>query len=111
MFGAMEGTPFIILKTNDFDVAFAGMISWEQNIIADLAPLFGAPITKSVVPQGAQQTELTPPRFVDATESNRSIRILYDETGTERVIYAFISKSMFIITQDTETLAKILSRL
>ncbi len=36
-----QGRPFIILKTSSYETAFAGMLDWENNLNADLAPLFG----------------------------------------------------------------------
>ena len=32
--------PFIILKTDSYENAFAGMLSWEKNIAGDLSALF-----------------------------------------------------------------------
>ncbi len=100
--------PFIMLQSQNYDVMFAGMLEWEPFMSEDLAPLFGSPIgtTKSRTAEG----KITVAHFSDALESNRSIRILYDETGKERMVYAFVSKSLLIITTDTETLARLIER-
>jgi hypothetical protein len=38
--------PFIILKTSSYETAFAGMLTWERDLNADLAPLFGPTIVQ-----------------------------------------------------------------
>jgi hypothetical protein len=99
MFGAIHNektAPFIILQSTNFDVAFAGMLSWEAYLSEDLAPFFGTPFTTG--------------HFVDALRSNRSIRILKDDTGNERIVYAFVNKNLIVITTSTEALASIIER-
>jgi hypothetical protein len=98
MFGSVRGgsnEPFIILSSTNFDVAFAGLLSWEATMSADLAPFFGEPVNG---------------RFTDAITSNRSIRVLRDEAGKERLIYAFVNKNLIVITTTTDTLGAIIGR-
>lgn len=100
MFGVVNGTidaPFIIVQSTNFDVAFAGMLSWERNMSDDLAPLFG----ESLPNVG----------FTDALTSNRSIRILKEADGKERIVYGFVNKNLIVITTSTEALAKIIERI
>jgi hypothetical protein len=102
--------PFIIFRSNTFDVAFAGMLYWEPQMSEDLAPLFGEPVKKTLAPL----TNAKAPHsafFTDALRDNRSIRILYDEAKNERIIYAFVNRSTIIITTSTEALAEILRNL
>lgn len=90
--------PFVILKSNAFDTAFAGMLAWEATMQADLAPLFGTPVTVGGL-------------FTDALAQNRSIRILRDAGGNEVIIYAFVSRDTIIITSSTAALSAIVSRI
>jgi len=101
--------PFIILQSQNFDVVFAGMLEWEQYMSSDLAPLFGDPVEKIQTPTSLKGTGSA--HFVDALTSNRSIRILYNETGEERIVYALVNKNLIIITTSTEALAKIIGRI
>ncbi len=105
MLGSITTTknePFIILQSNNFDVSFAGMLSWEPYMSNDLSPLFGPSVT------GAKDT---PALFSDALRENKNIRILYDNTGSERIIYAFVNRNTIVITTSTEALSGLLSRL
>lgn len=102
--------PFIILSSNNFDVAFAGMLQWEQSMSADLVPFFGPRVTATLLPTSGS-TSSTPPRFTDALKENRSIRILYDKTGAERIIYAFVNRNTIIITTSTSALSKIIGKI
>jgi hypothetical protein len=99
MFGSIRGEtnqPFIILQSTNFDVAFAGLLAWETSMSGDLAPLFGEPVVGG--------------RFTDALASNRSIRILRDTDGVERLVYAFVNKDLIVITTTSEALAGIIER-
>ncbi len=113
MFGFTEVNrapePFIILQSQNFDVVFAGMLEWEQYISADLEPLFGTQVIRTRLPSGQEQP--TSAHFVDALNSDRSIRILYDETGKERIVYALVNKNLIIITTTIESLAQIIGRI
>jgi hypothetical protein len=98
MFGFVNDgmrAPFVIVQSTNFDVAFAGMLSWERNMSEDLAPLFGEPLVNV--------------GFTDALTSNRSIRILKDANGSERIVYGFVNKNLIIITTSTEALAKLVA--
>ena len=96
MFGSV-GEPFIILQSTNFDVAFAGMLSWERTMSTDLAPLFGEPLVTMA--------------FTDALTSNRSIRILKDASGKEHIVYGFVNKNLIVVTTSTEALSKVISRI
>ncbi len=115
MFGAHTGTegtsPFFIFKTKQFDTAFAGMIEWEQYMSADLTPLFGTLVTrtKDTTLRTVDQTKNA--TFVDETLRNVDVRILYDETGKERLLYAFINKNTIVITTSSAALIELIGRL
>ncbi len=103
MFGAYNGTsPFFIFKTAQFTTAFAGMLEWEPFISTDLTPLFGEPLT-SATPYGA--------KFVDTTLQNVDVRILYDQEGKERILYAFLNKTTLILTTSSDALLELITRL
>jgi hypothetical protein len=88
----MGSEPFITLQSQNYDVMFAGMLEWEPFMSEDLAPLFGTPVGQTRAQTAAGRATVA--HFSDALQSNRSIRILYDETGKERIVYALVSKSL-----------------
>jgi len=99
MFGSVKtnlNEPFMILRSYNFDVLFAGLLEWEGMIQSDLSPLFGTP------------SGLT--RFTDAVRENKSIRILYDDTGRELLLYSFIDKNTVVITTSGEALARLIAQ-
>ncbi len=97
--------PFIILRSNSFDTAFAGMLEWEPFMQADLAPLFGTPEVEQ------EKNTITGSPFTDALSNNKSIRILYDRNKQERIIYAFVNNNTVVITSTTEALSAIIARM
>ena len=112
MFGSVgSGTrsPFLIIRSTNFDVAFAGMLSWEHSMSEDLSQFFGTPVTKTAVLKTAASPTVA--HFVDALKTNRSIRILYDELGDERIVYAFVNKELIVITTNTEALSAIIEHI
>lgn len=112
MFGVYNATdPFFVFKTKQFDTAFAGMIDWEPNISADLTPLFGETVNRSYDATARTADQTTAARFVDERKGNVDVRVLYDETGAERIVYAFADKNTIVITSSSAALAALLERL
>lgn len=105
--------PFIILKTDSYENAFAGMLSWEKNIAGDLSALFPRNIPPSTQ-EGTTTTEQIlsyKKDFEDVLVKNKDARALRDETGNIFLIYALPDKKTVIITSNTETLAELFDRL
>lgn len=112
MFGAYNATdPFFILKTKQFDTAFAGMLDWEQYISADLTPLFGTPVERTYDATLRTIDQTRGAYFVDDTVRNVDVRVLYDETGKERILYAFLNKNTLVITTSSAALSELIGRL
>ena len=74
--------PYLMFRAANFDNAFAGMLAWEAGMGNDLQELFSRA-------QG---------QFVDRVIENQHVRILYDATGTERLLYGFINGRILVIT-------------
>lgn len=102
-------TPFIVIRVPNYDTAFGGMLEWETTMSADLAPLFGNPVLETLAP--GKGTTPRAQHFVDAIQSNRAIRILYDEVGNERIVYALVNGEYIVLTTSGEVLATVLSLL
>ncbi len=98
-FGGTGGAePFILLRTSQFDAAFAGMLGWEQFMSADLTPLFGEVVVSTLDPQARTAGSERASFFTDGIIANRSGRILYDELGLERIVYVFVDQETILIT-------------
>lgn len=111
MFGAYrQSEPFLIVRTERFDTAFAGMLDWEPFMSADLMPLFGEPVSRTFDP-AARTTDVSRPAFfVDESVDNTTVRTLYDERASERIVYAFRDQRTLIITTNKAALAELLTR-
>lgn len=101
--------PFIIIKVASFDSAFGGILDWENNMSADLSPLFGTPVSGTFDPQARTATQIRNPYFVDVVVNNIDSRLLTDEAQKERLIYAFSDRNTIIITTNKSTLGDLLN--
>lgn len=95
--------PFLILKTNFYENAAAGMYSWESGLAGEILPLFG------IAPQN--NSEIYRRAFVDSVIKNKDVRVLRDDTGQPLLIYYFKDKKTIIITTNEATLSEIITRL
>lgn len=105
--------PFIILKTDSYENAFAGMLSWEKNMAGDLSALFPRNIPLSTQ-EGTTTTEQVlsyKKEFEDILVKNRDTRALKDESGNIFLIYSMTDKETIIITSNTVTLIELFDRI
>jgi type II secretory pathway component GspD/PulD (secretin) len=108
-FGSSQNAePFIIMKATSFDVAFAGMLTWEIMMSADLAPLFGPTVLETFDPQARTASGARDAFFKDVIASNKSARVLLDENGDDRIVYTFTDQNTILITTNRETLAELI---
>ena len=105
--------PFLILKTDSYENAFAGMLVWEENIAGDLSALFPRNMPP-MMEEGTTTTEQIlsyKKKFEDVLVINRDTRALRDEDGVIFLIYSLPDKETVIITSNTGTLAELYGRL
>lgn len=105
--------PFIILKTDSYENAFAGMLAWEKNMAGDLSALFPRN-SRSPMQDGTTTTEQIlsyKKDFEDVLVKNKDTRALKDESGNIFLIYSLSDKKTIIITSNTDTLAELFDRL
>lgn len=110
MAGAIEQSPFLIIKLSSFENAFAGMLTWEENMADDLTPIFG----------NAEEVKATPVPsvFKDVILRNKDVRVLsFAASTTEGIreetvlLYSFFDNKMLIITDSLEALQTLIDRL
>ncbi len=87
---AIQNEPFIVLRSDDFDTLFSGMLEWEHSIQSDFSPLFGTPSTSS--------------GFEDAVRNGVPARIERDAQQNEILVYSFINPNTVIITTSSRAL-------
>jgi len=93
--------PFIILKTNFFENAFAGMLNWEPFMAREILPLFNIPIAD----------EIRNKEFTDIVIKNRDLRALLNANEDIILLYTFFDRETIIITAAEETLEEVITRL
>ncbi|MBL4644562.1 MAG: hypothetical protein JKX80_01715 [Candidatus Pacebacteria bacterium] len=101
-----ENVPFLILTTQSYGHAFAGMLSWEKSIEENFIPFFspGTGFIKPAVAEGENA-------FSDTVIENLDVRVLRDDDGTIRILYTFLNRNTIVITTDIRTLIELSNRL
>lgn len=107
-FGAVGNEPFMVMRITSFDIAFAGMLEWEQTMSADLSPLYGTPVIESFDPSARTDSQARSAFFKDIIASNKNARLLFDEKGNDRLIYSFVDQHTIVITTNRTALEQIL---
>lgn len=135
-----ETRPFFILRVNSYERTFAGMLGWENRMLADLAPLYPAytdlvPLsTPDPVPGPAASTTpatisgtstqastaspalpnllgTAPSEFQDFVVVNRDVRALKDRFGRTLVLYGYADAQTLIVARDEAAFAALVARL
>jgi len=102
LYSFVENRPFIILKTNAYENAFAGMLAWEKTMLKDLAYLF--------VFNSAEQ-EMSGQKFRDIIIKNLDARIIEDANKNPVLLYSFIARDTLVIATNKTTFDEIIKRL
>jgi len=95
---------FFMFETKNYNQAYPGMLDWEKTMINDLSPFFGIDILSS-------NKVILDAQFKDLIIANKDARVLYDQNGKGVLYYVFASKDKFIITDNINTIKKIISLL
>ena len=93
--------PFLILKTDYYDNAFAGMLGWESTMAGDLQPIFGT----------IGKENLSQRKWSDVVIQNKDTRVLYNFDNSIALVYMFKDQNTLIITTSSDTLFEISRRL
>lgn len=104
---ADKNAPVLVIPVLSYEHAFAGMLAWESNMNAELAPVFTA-VPATTVDQNGLPTYRT---FQDLTMRNYDVRALKDDQGNVQLYYSFPSQQLLIIAESPYSFAEVLSRL
>lgn len=95
---------FLIFQTSDYALSYASMLNWEQTMLKDLFIIFNINI------QNTNNSVFEQP-WKDILINNKDTRVLYGEDGKGILYYVFVGKNNLIITDNTETIKEITSRI
>jgi hypothetical protein len=108
------GQPFIILTTNFFQNAYAGLLKWEPLMPDDLASVININ-TPSINSSGASTSIdsyfTLRGKFEDSTVQNKDVRQFKDQNGNVRFVYSLIDNKTIIIAHSVSTLTEIVRRI
>jgi hypothetical protein len=97
-----KNQPFLIVKTDYYDNAFAGILDWESKMAGDLLPVFG---------RADRARELSQRKWDDTVIKNKDTRVLRNFDGSIALIYTFKDQHTLIITTNEDTLLEVSRRL
>lgn len=111
-----ENDAFLILQTDSYETAYAGMLAWETTMQSDLSPLFDR--TPPVHANGtATSTASTTPSqsiinssFTDQVVDNRDARVITNQYGDILLLWTFLDRNTIVITNNDATLREIITR-
>ena len=107
---------FMILKSDSYDIAYAGMLEWEGTLKQDMTPLFSIPQNFNAAPSGTASTTASSSAssssqpFKDRLIQNRDTRVLTDQSGKVVFLYSFVDPNTIIFTQSEEAFKEIVGR-
>ncbi len=95
---------FMIFQSNDYEYSYAGMLEWEKTMASEMIPLFKPEAADTYT----NQTGLV---WKDIIISNKDARVVLDESGKPMIYYLFIDKNKLLITESTDVIKEVTSRL
>lgn len=96
--------PYFVFKTNNFESAYAGSLSWENTLLDEFFPLFGIDIS-------GDNNVLLQNTFFDKLIENIDARVLSDNKNNILIYSLFLNKEYYMITDSEETIKEMLKRL
>lgn len=132
--------PFLLLKVDPYEQAFAGMLAWEPTMHQDLSPLFdytpsphintdtsdtttaasstATAATSSATPATSTTAAVTNPdsaftqaTFVDTIVENHDARALKNTAGDIYFLWTFLDRNTVLITTNPNTVREVITRL
>lgn len=99
-----KSATFLIFETNNYNQAYVSMLDWEKTILKDLFILFNINIPES-------DNSFFEKTWKDLIVNNKDARVLYGENGEGVLYYVFVNKNILVISDNTEALKEIITRL
>jgi hypothetical protein len=103
-----ETKPYLILKTDSFDNAYAGMLEWESTLGNDLGVLF---FKTDDLPRATSTANVSGVSFVDKIYFNKDSRVILSKEGKPLMLWTIVNRTFIIIAANPETLEEVVSRM
>jgi hypothetical protein len=100
IYSELQNKPFVIIKTDDYGIAYKEMLTWESYMYADMKDIFPN-LDDAVFTDGRTI-------FTDDTFKNKDVRVLSDNNKNTVLIYGFLDKNTLVITTDIDTFTGVL---
>ncbi len=114
--GFAGNQPFLILKTDSYETAFAGMLVWEKKMSEEIGPIFllkkkiETPVSTSTK-IATSSPEIFVPIWRDFVIKNKDARVVRDNLGKTVMLYAFVNPERIVITTNETVFGEIVNRL
>ncbi len=110
-----QNLPFVLLTTDFFQNAFAGMLKWETSMPEEFADIFNYR-NKTNTGSTASSTSLyslydVRGSFRDKIVMNRDVREFVSDQGEVLILYTFIDKNTLLITTSEAVISTIIERI
>lgn len=92
---------FLIFETNNYNQAYASLLSWETTMLKDLSVFFKS---------NTQEENNSQRKWQDLVINNIDVRVLYGDNGQTVLYYAFINNKL-LIADNIDGLKEIINRL
>jgi len=99
IYSTTENSPFLMFKVDSFEVAFADMIAWEQQLGQDMGAFLGR-----------DNFNFSQTQFVDRDLYNRDTRLVLDQQGEIVLGYAFIDRNTLVLFNNKLALRELIQR-
>lgn len=103
-----EFEKYLLIKISIFDLAFSGMLAWENTLPLDLERIF----THATIGSSTSSTTISnSPKFTDKVIKNIDTRTYIDTVKGTQVTYGFINRQYLLITSGENSFTDILNKL
>lgn len=116
-YGNEDGTTFrfIILTTDFFQNAYAGMLEWEGSVVDEFSPFFGIRerVEQQLNTQGTSSIATffsIRGNFIDRIVRNRDVREFIGENGELLFLYTFLDKDTILITTSESVIEGVINQ-
>lgn len=100
---------FLIFKTNSYENAFAGMLSWEDMVGRTVGSVLRSPA--DFIRPGTTTAIFDKQPFSDVIFRNIDIRALKNSEDKNLIVYSFPARDTLIITTHVQTVSEVFNRL
>ena len=99
---------YLLVKVEQFDLAFSGMLEWERTISIDLENIYRIDVGQNVI---STSTTSSVPKFTDRVIKNIDARTYTDTQKGITITYGFINRKYLFITSGENSFTDIVNNL